>query len=186
MHQAVQQLYIYELASGNLRRLDHPGGSYFGAVVTGDREVSQHLERRGQPLPGRRARRWQRRTHARGRPSADIPAGRPWRSVSFPSSDGTLIQAWLALPEGAGPFPTILHTHGGPTSVMMESFDAGSQMWLDHGFAYLDDQLSWLDHLGKAFEEQIIGDVGHWEVEDLVAARDWLRARASRRPMRSC
>jgi dipeptidyl aminopeptidase/acylaminoacyl peptidase len=174
VHQAVQQLYIYELASGSLRRLDHPGGSYFGAVVTGDNEVVSIWNDAVNPF---QVVALDAGSGARTRvvvPSADIPAGRPWRSVSFPSSDGTSIQAWLALPEGIGPFPTILHTHGGPTSVMMESFDAGSQMWLDHGFAYLTINYRGSTTFGKAFEEQIIGDIGYWEVEDLVAARDWL------------
>src|SRR5207249_7839956 len=106
--------------------------------------------------------------------SEDVPPGRPWRSVSFPSSDGTPIQGWLALPEGAGPFPTILETHGGPTAVMMESFDPSCQMWLDHGFAYLTINYRGSTTFGKEFLEKIWGNVGYWEVEDMVAARAWL------------
>ncbi len=37
-----------------------------------------------------------------------VPPERPWTSVTFPSSDGQSIQAWLITPEGKGPFPTIL------------------------------------------------------------------------------
>jgi dipeptidyl aminopeptidase/acylaminoacyl peptidase len=46
------------------------------------------------------------------------PPGRPWESVHFPAPDGTPIQGWLCRPAGAGPFPTILHTHGGPAAVI--------------------------------------------------------------------
>ena len=55
----------------------------------------------------------------------------------FTSSDGQTIQGWLGLPDGAGPFPTVLETHGGPHAVAIEHFSAWSQAWLDHGFAYL-------------------------------------------------
>ena len=30
--------------------------------------------------------------------AGDAPAARAWRSVSFPSADGQMIQAWLATP----------------------------------------------------------------------------------------
>jgi dipeptidyl aminopeptidase/acylaminoacyl peptidase len=48
-------------------------------------------------------------------PVRDVPPSRPWRSITFTSSDGQRIQGWLGLPDGEGPFPTVLETHGGPT-----------------------------------------------------------------------
>ncbi|MFO7168886.1 MAG: prolyl oligopeptidase family serine peptidase, partial [Chloroflexota bacterium] len=107
-------------------------------------------------------------------PAGDVPPSRPWRSVSFPSADGTTIQGWLATPEGEGPFPTILETHGGPTAVTLDGWDPGSQMWLDHGFAFLTINYRGSTTFGKAFEEAIYGDLGRLEVEDMAAARDWL------------
>jgi dipeptidyl aminopeptidase/acylaminoacyl peptidase len=172
--QAVQQLYLYDLASRTPRRLEHPRGTYFGATFGGENEILSIWNDAANPY---QVVALDAGSGARTRvviPSADIPAGRPWRSVSFPSSDGTPIQGWLALPEGPGPFPTILETHGGPTAAMMESFAAGSQMWVDHGFAFLTINYRGSTTFGKAFEEQIIGDLGHWEIEDMVAARGWL------------
>ena len=111
-------------------------------------------------------------------PVAVFPTGRPWRSVSFPSSDGVSIQAWLGLPAGsdlsAGPFPTILHVHGGPSGSVSNNFDASSQAWLDHGFAFLTVNYRGSTGFGREFQEQINGDVGHWELEDMLAARRWL------------
>ena len=173
-HQAVQQLYLNELASGTLRRLDHPCGSYLSAAFVGADEIAVIWTDAANPL---QALALDAASGARLRvliPSEDVPSGRPWRSVSFQSSDGTPVQGWLALPEGQGPFPTILETHGGPTMVMTENFAAGCQMWVDHGFAFLTINYRGSTTFGKAFEEQIYGDVGHWEIEDLVAARDWL------------
>ena len=173
--QAVQQLYVYDLRGGKLRRLDHPSGStvtppYFGP----DGEILAQWQTATQPsqvvaLDGA--------TGELARVllgAGDVPTCRPWQSVAFPSSDGQEIQGWLAVPEGGGPFPTILDTHGGPSGVQEEEFSAGCQAWLDHGFAYLTINYRGSTTFGREFQEKILGDLGHWEVEDMAAARDWL------------
>jgi dipeptidyl aminopeptidase/acylaminoacyl peptidase len=78
------------------------------------------------------------------------------------------------VPEGKGPFPMILYTHGGPESVQTEEFSPEAQAWLDHGFAWLSINYRGSTTFGRAFQQQIWGDLGHWELEDMVAARDWL------------
>jgi dienelactone hydrolase len=182
MHQAHHQLYIYRLSTGALTRLEHPGGNYrpyasaFGNVTcfgpgheifavwqnsTHPPQVIALDENTGQ----------QTRTVL---PAGDTPPGHAWSSIHFPSSDGQDIQAWLALPDGQGPFPTILETHGGPHLVMTDEFVASSQAWLDHGFAYLSINYRGSTTFGKAFQEKIWGDIGHWELEDVVAGREWL------------
>jgi len=111
-------------------------------------------------------------------PPTDCPPGQPWRSVTFPSSDGVSVQAWLGLPSAAdateGPFPTVLHVHGGPSGAVSNNFDATSQAWLDHGFAFLTVNYRGSTGFGREFQEKINGDVGHWELEDMLAARRWL------------
>ena len=111
-------------------------------------------------------------------PPTDCPPGQPWRSVTFPSSDGVSVQAWLGLPSSAdaseGPFPTVLHVHGGPSGAVSNNFDATSQAWLDHGFAFLTVNYRGSTGFGRDFQEKINGDVGHWELEDMLAARRWL------------
>lgn len=108
----------------------------------------------------------------------NCPPGRPLRSVVFPSSDGVPVQAWLGMPsssaESEGPFPTILHVHGGPSGAASNAFDAPSQAWLDHGFAYLTVNYRGSTGFGRDFQEKINGDVGRWELEDMMAARRWL------------
>jgi len=78
------------------------------------------------------------------------------------------------VPAGQGPFPTILETHGGPTAATQEGFNAGAQMWLDHGFAFLTINYRGSTSFGKAFEQAIYGNLGRLEVEDMAAARDFL------------
>ena len=76
--------------------------------------------------------------------------------------------------QAEGPFPTILYTHGGPESVQTEEFSPEAQAWLDHGFAWLSINYRGSTTFGRAFQQQIWGNLGHWELEDMVAARDWL------------
>ncbi|HEY7357595.1 MAG TPA: prolyl oligopeptidase family serine peptidase [Ktedonobacterales bacterium] len=106
--------------------------------------------------------------------SGKPPEGHPWRSITFPSSDGQAVQGWLALPDGAGPFPCIIEAHGGPEFAVMDTYSPSSQCWLDHGFAYLSVNYRGSTGFGTAFQEQIRGHPGHWEVEDLAAGREWL------------
>ncbi|MDT8305028.1 MAG: prolyl oligopeptidase family serine peptidase [Anaerolineae bacterium] len=177
--EAAQELYVYDLEAGTLGKLDHPNGTYsfyqgkgtfFGP---GDEIWAQ----------------WQDATHPAQIIALDgnsgeklrtvlvageVPPGQPWQSISFASSDGQAIQGWLAVPEGEGPFPTILHTHGGPEVVMTEVFEPRSQAWLDHGFAILSINYRGSTTFGREFQEKIWGNPGQWEIEDVVAARAWL------------
>jgi dipeptidyl aminopeptidase/acylaminoacyl peptidase len=106
--------------------------------------------------------------------AGEVPLGQTWRWVNFPSTDGGSIQGWLGTPGEGGPFPTILETHGGPEAVMLNSFSPGAQAWLDHGFAYLTINYHGSTTFGREFQEKIWGNPGEWEVEDMVAGRDWL------------
>jgi dipeptidyl aminopeptidase/acylaminoacyl peptidase len=178
-HRAVHRLFIYDLAGDNLRRLDHPGGCYgfFGEVVAyfaQNGEIYAHRQDATRPLhivalDGETGRIVRTVLSA-----GDVPDGRSWRSVSFASSDGEEIQGWLCVPASQGPFPAVLHMHGGPHSVALESFSPPCQAWVDQGFAYLTINYRGSITFGREFKERINGDLGHWEVEDMVAARQWL------------
>ena len=172
-HQAVQQLYLYHFPSGRVMRVPQTGvhgGPYFAT----DQEIWSHWQ--DPSLPPRLVA-IDAETGARTRTvlaAGEVPAGRPWKSINFRSSDGQAIQGWLGLPEGTGPFPVILETHGGPESATSPTFSPGSQAWLDHGFAYLTINYRGSTTFGREFQKKIWGDLGHWEVEDIVAARAWL------------
>ncbi|MFO7635276.1 MAG: prolyl oligopeptidase family serine peptidase, partial [Caldilinea sp.] len=184
---AEQQLYRLDIASRQMARIPHLSGSYYNPFTGGSffgpaGEIFALSESSIQPaslaeldpISGEGARILLC--------AGDAPPGRPWRSVTFPSSDGTPVQGWLATPEGDGPFPTIVEMHGGPHFATTDSYSPLSQAWLDHGFAWLSVNFRGSTTFGRAFKEQIWGNVGHWEVEDVVAGRAWLVAQGIAQP----
>ena len=180
LSRASQRLYLYDLSRSTVRRLDHPSGTFDSACYRGSEILLRWQNSTNPPQlvalePSREGTRVLI-------PSDEVPAGQTWNSVTFSSSDGQEIQGWVAVPEGRGPFPTILETHGGPTHVQQEVFSPPSQMWLDHGFAHASINYRGSTTFGKEFEKKIFGDLGHWEVEDMVAARAWLVQSGIARP----
>jgi len=177
--QAVQQLYLYDLQTQQLTKLHHPNGTFtfflqMGTYFGPTGEIFAQWQDVAHPsqliaLDGETG------TKTRTVLTAgEVPPGRAWTSIAFASSDGQMIQGWMGQPEGPGPFPTILHTHGGPEAVTTEVYGPGSQAWMDHGFAILTINYRGSTTFGREFQEKIWGDVGHWEMEDVAAARHWL------------
>ncbi len=176
LHQAQYQLYLYDVPAQKLITLNHPAGTYSAAYFSHRHTIFACLQDSTNParqvelelLTGE----LKQTLLMAGTP----PAGRRWQSVTYPSSDGTPIQAWLVTPEGAGPFPTIVHTHGGPTAVMTETYAPGCQAWVDHGFAWFSINYRGSVTFGKDFEKAILGNLGDLEVEDIAAGVQWLIA----------
>ena len=182
VYHAVERFYLYDVASDAVRELNFPPGAYNRVYFGPQEEVFAE---------------WQNSTHPQQLIAlenkfggerrvmlsmGEVPQSRPWKSVMFTSSDGQVIQGWLGLPNGDGSFPTILHMRGGPEAVMTELFSPMSQCWLDHGFAYLTINYRGSTTFGREFLEKIWGNVGYWEVEDMVAARAWLVDQAIAKP----
>lgn len=172
---AVQQLYLHNLSTDETIQLRYPDGINYSPYFTPHSdEIFTHWQSSTQstrlialsPHTGEMV----RTVIAAG----EVPPGHEWKSVSFASSDGQTIQGWLSVPDGNGPFPTVIETHGGPTAVQSNNFSPNAQAWLDHGFAYLTINYRGSTTFGREFEQKIWSQPGHWEVEDLVAARHWL------------
>ena len=164
-YQAVQQLFVYELDADRATRLNHPAGAFtffgsLGVFFSPDgREILAAWEN---AQHGTRLIALDAETGVLTRTvlaGAEAPPGRPVRSVEFPSSDGVMVQAWLCVPEGAGPFPTILSVHGGPHAAVMEGFGLGSR-WAENGFAWLTVNFRGSTTFGRDFHEQNLGRRG--------------------------
>ncbi|MCY4064076.1 MAG: prolyl oligopeptidase family serine peptidase [Chloroflexi bacterium] len=173
---ATHALYIYEIAAARLRRLATPDGVFYkgSGFLPGDR-LQIHFEHSTAPP---RLLEVDVDSGAILRDVIDlglsVPASVSWRSVNYHSTDGSPIQAWLATPPGAGPYPTIVHTHGGPTAVMTNRWAPESQAWLDHGFAFFSLNYRGSTTFGYDFQHAIDGNLGDLEVEDVAAGVDWL------------
>jgi dienelactone hydrolase/Tol biopolymer transport system component len=183
IRQAAQRLLLWDLASDVVRALEHPEGALLGYLRTqasyfrpDGAEIVCRLEDFAEPrrligldpTTGR-----QTRTILAG---GDVPPGRPLKSVTFPSGDGTTIQAWLGVPDGEPPFAVVLETHGGPTAATFANFNPQAQAFLDLGFAYLSVNYRGSTTFGREFEHAIWGRLGDLEIEDMAAAREWLIA----------
>lgn len=177
LYQAEHSLYIYHVEEDRLQKLNHPSGSsgfvpgYF--VENGNIYVSWNDSTSSMRLIELDGDSGEFVREVLGF-SRDVPDSIAWRSVTYTSSDGTAIQAWLATPDGEGPFPTIVHTHGGPTAVTTNMYSPGSQAWLDHGFAFFTINYRGSTTFGNDFQHAIDGNLGDLEVEDIAAGVHWL------------
>jgi dipeptidyl aminopeptidase/acylaminoacyl peptidase len=194
----VQRLHLYDLASGELRRLDHPDGTYYEPhkaaldFSSAETVVVLHQDSSrppralaldvGSPGAAPEVLLSSLGPEAAAEGAVGGSAGRGLRSVTFLSSDGEEVQAWLGMPDGEGPFPTILDVHGGPHWFTPDAFDPVAQAWLDQGFAWLSVNYRGSLGFGRDFKERIWGDIGHWELEDMVAGRAFLVERGIAAP----
>lgn len=184
VHQARHTLYVYDIAAGRARKLDAPPGVLSpGSGFLADGALQLHLTDSTAPT---RLLEIDAESGAIRRQvidlAVDVPAGIPWRSVSYLSSGGAQIQAWLATPPGDGPFPTIVHTHGGPTAVQTNTWKPDAQAWLDHGFAFFSLNYRGSTTFGYDFQHAIDGNLGDLEVDDIAAGVDWLLAEGIAQP----
>ena len=170
---AEERLWLYDLDDDRATRLSAPAGTYTSLAFVDDDVIAAC--RNAWIMPG----------HvvmlgvdgSVGRPAlagGTAPAPAPIRSVGFAAADGDRLQAWVSIPEGQGPFPTVIETHGGPHGAMQDVFYPPGQVWTDHGYAYLSLNYRGSTSFGRDFMEKIWGRPGDLEVDDLEAARDWL------------
>ena len=184
LDRALQTLYVYDVAEGRVRKLNTPPGVFFpGSGFLDDGKLQVELTDSTAPT---RLLELDAESGAIRRQvidlAIDVPAGTPWRSVTYESTGGAEIQAWLATPPGAGPFPTIVHTHGGPTAVQTNTWKPDAQAWLDHGFAFFSLNYRGSTTFGYDFQHAIDGNLGDLEVDDIAAGVDWLMAEGIAQP----
>ena len=168
---ATESLWRFDINGGGCEQIDVGGGSVLDGAAFGADGIVVLRDRATQPAcvieVGARG----ERTIAG---DVGAPRGYPWRSVSFPSSDGTSVQAWVAIPPGDGPYPTIVHVHGGPESVTTERYVPSITSWVDHGYAVASLNYRGSLTFGREYQQAIWGDLGHWEVDDLAETAAWL------------
>ena len=103
----------------------------------------------------------------------------PAEDISFKSKDGTEVQALVTKPIGyqAGRrYPTLVRIHGGPTGQDAHSFQFERQLFAAHGYVVLNVNYRGSSGRGAKFSESIFADWGNLEVDDVLAAVDYVVA----------
>ena len=101
--------------------------------------------------------------------------------VQFPSplegQDTSLsIAAFIYLPPGDGPFPVIIHVHGGPENQFRPRFNSDFQMWIDQlGVAVVAPNIRGSLGYGSRFMTLDDGYSRETAVQDIGALLDWIR-----------
>ncbi|UJR11383.1 hypothetical protein I4U23_015563 [Adineta vaga] len=178
-HNAIFQLYCYSIADNTANKLtEHPSGAIFDAQFGPDKTIiveweNAHTPRQIIALDDKNG---AFKKVMLGSSKDENLTNQSRRSITFPSSDGQLIQGWLTLPHNnvGTLLPTIVRMHGGPAAVTSDRFDPTAGAWVDHGFAYFSINYRGSITFGRTFQNKIYSDIGHWEVEDIIAARTWL------------
>ncbi len=160
------RLYRFDLDGGALTAIDHPEGQISGGRVRPDGRV------------------WYR--HASGATAPRImddtgaevlapkveraPDGHPYISWEFPNPMGQTVHGFYVTPEGPGPFPILMHPHGGPTWLDEDRWSPEVQSYVDAGFAVAMVNYRGSTGFGAEWRDALVGDIGRPELEDLNAA----------------
>jgi dienelactone hydrolase len=167
-HLGRTELLRYDLATGEATPLDLTDGTVLGARVRDDGALWYAFNSSARPSQIRV------RDDAGDRrlltpPGDPAPDGVAYRSLHYPNGDGHDVRAFLASPDGEGPFPTVVDVHGGPAAQETDSFVASVQAWVDHGYAVLLPNYRGSTGYGKAWEDALQGDPGRPELVDVRA-----------------
>jgi dipeptidyl aminopeptidase/acylaminoacyl peptidase len=173
-------LHRYNLADGLITTLTTEAGSLTGARVRPDGRVWYRLANGMRPGAllevGREAPLLAPDGTAVSRPFV------PW---SFTNPHGQQVQGWRIEPEGPEPWPTLMHIHGGPTSVDLDRWAPEIQAYVDAGFQVALVNYRGSIGFGATWRDTLIGNIGWPEVEDILAGLDDLVANGWTDPKRA-
>ncbi len=106
--------------------------------------------------------------------------------VTYRTRDDLEIPAYVAVPEGEGPHPTVLLPHGGPYARDSAEFDVWTQFLVGRGFAVLKPNYRGSVGYGEAHMQAGYREWGLKMQEDLIDGLDWLVQRGVADPERVC
>ncbi|WP_079127410.1 S9 family peptidase [Streptomyces sp. TP-A0874] len=167
-YQARSELWRYELATGELSRLETPPGTVSEATARPDGSVEFLWSSAALPPEVR---------STTGRVVLDPPGVKAPASVAVTDAwvdgPGGPVHALVQRPEGAGPFPTVFDIHGGPTWHDSDAFASAPAAWVDHGFAVVRVNYRGSTGYGREWTDALKHRVGLIELEDIAAVREW-------------
>ncbi len=80
--------------------------------------------------------------------------------INYQSRDGKTIHAYITIPHGEGPFPTIVMPHGGPFVSETVAYDEWGQMLANNGYLVLQPQYRGSTNYGLEFYMSAFKDGG--------------------------
>ncbi len=196
-HESVDELAQIDVKDGGYRRIETPFVAFgdlsldnLGRIITtagaaADESALVAIH----PETGAVQRLHQ--TNERGIPEALVSVG---ERIRFPTAAGPNGEARIAHatyypptnpafagPEGQKP-PLIVTIHGGPTSVSKPTFSLSRQYWTSRGFAIVDVNYGGSTSYGRDYRKRLNGQWGVVDVQDAVAAVDYLVAEGKADP----
>ncbi|HUB03281.1 MAG TPA: S9 family peptidase [Terriglobales bacterium] len=99
--------------------------------------------------------------------------------VHYPSKDGKwTISAFVYVPYNLprnGEHPAIVLVHGGPTSQWMNSFNRFVQYAANQGYLVIAPNYRGSSGYGEEFQRANLFDMGGGDLQDVIAAADWIK-----------
>jgi dipeptidyl aminopeptidase/acylaminoacyl peptidase len=96
--------------------------------------------------------------------------------IAYRSSDGLEVRGLLFRPRDAGrPVPAVVYPHGGPREFYGDDWDGHAQYFVDKGYGWLAINYRGSTGYGKTFEHLNQDAWGVGDVQDCLAAADFLR-----------
>ena len=176
------RLHRHDIVSGATTPLASEPGSITAAAVRPDGEVWYRVHNGAHPA--------QLQAVGRGEPLLEpdgprAPAGRAFESWFFANPNSQQVHGFICRPDGDGPFPVILRVHGGPHMLDMDRWVPDILAHVDAGFLVAMVNYRGSDGYGRAWRDELIGNVGFLELEDVLAGLDDLVARGLADPGRA-
>jgi dipeptidyl aminopeptidase/acylaminoacyl peptidase len=99
--------------------------------------------------------------------------------VHYPSKDGKWnISAFVYMPYNLprnGQHPAIVYIHGGPTAQTMNAFNRFIQFVANQGYIVIAPNYRGSTGYGKEFQQANLFDMGGGDLQDVLAAADWIK-----------
>jgi dipeptidyl aminopeptidase/acylaminoacyl peptidase len=102
--------------------------------------------------------------------------------VHYPSRDGKFqISAFVYVPHNLPQnhqSPAVVYVHGGPTSQTVNLFNRGIQFLVNQGYLVIAPNYRGSTGYGKEFQQANLFDMGGGDLQDVLAAADWIKRSA--------
>jgi dipeptidyl aminopeptidase/acylaminoacyl peptidase len=108
-------------------------------------------------------------------------------NVTWNAPDGTPIEGIVCTPAGDGPFPLVLHVHGGPIGAYQRTWsmhDPAVPLLVSRGYAVLLPNPRGSSGRGQEFAAAVVGDMGGADTHDYLSGIDAMVERGIADPAR--